>query len=56
MRKLIARYIEKRLDTQMKDGRDRLVRLNDNLRLDRLESWHTHSRRLLPVQTFLQIT
>jgi DNA-binding transcriptional regulator GbsR (MarR family) len=70
MRKLIARYLDNRFEAQMKGGRERLDRLKDNLRrlpaadrrtlalrLDRLESWHTRSRRLLPViRTFLQIT
>lgn len=69
MRKLIARYIESRLDSQMKSGRDRLAGLHESLknlpagerrplavRLERLQSWHSRSRRLLPViRTFLKI-
>lgn len=70
MRKLIARYIESRLDRQMKSGRERLVRLERELmglpagarkplvpRLERLQSWHSRSRKLIPViRTFLRIT
>ena len=66
MRKLIARFISSRLQTQLTTGKDRLAALDRGIstlpsadrsvvraRLDRLESWH---RRLLPViRTFLKI-
>lgn len=69
MRRLIGRYIENRLSRQMKDGRDRLGRLDTilqdlpagerkalRLRLDRLQSWHDRSRRLLPlIKAFLKV-
>ncbi len=69
MRKLIARYIENRLDRQMKGGRDRLAHLDESLkalptaerrqlalRVERLQSWHSRTRKLLPViRTFLKL-
>ena len=69
MRKLIARYIENRLEKQMQAGRDRLANLNARLqawpvaerkilsiRILRLQSWHRRSRKLLPlIKTFLKL-
>jgi DNA-binding transcriptional regulator GbsR (MarR family) len=69
MRQLIARFLESRIETQMKTGRGRLEALARQLeslppaerkilspRLHKLENWHTRSRRLLPViRTMLRI-
>jgi DNA-binding transcriptional regulator GbsR (MarR family) len=69
MRQLIARFLESRIETQLKTGRGRLEALGKQLaalppterkiltpRLHKLENWHTRSRRLLPViRTFLKV-
>jgi DNA-binding transcriptional regulator GbsR (MarR family) len=70
MRQLIGRFLESRLETQLKTGRGRLEALGDQLkalspadrkalgpRVQKLQAWHTRTRRLLPViRTFLQIS
>lgn len=70
MRKLIARYLDNRLETHMKTGRARLERLTRRLvnlpadarkplepRLERLRSWHNRSSKLVPlIRTFLRIS
>lgn len=61
MRRLIARYLELRLDPQLKTGRIRLAKLADRLvalpkvegkllkgRLDKLGHWHSRTRMLIP--------
>jgi hypothetical protein len=69
MRRLIARYLEGRLDPQLKGGRDRLSALDSRVsllpasdrkllapRLQKLQRWHSRTRALLPlVRTFLKI-
>jgi DNA-binding transcriptional ArsR family regulator len=69
MRRLIGRYLEGRLDPQLKGGRDRLSSLDAQLtllptaerrllapRLAKLARWHSRTRALLPlVKTFLKI-
>lgn len=69
MRRLIGRYLESRLDPQLKGGRDRLGSLDAQLaklppaerkqlapRLQKLQRWHSRTRALLPlVKTFLKI-
>lgn len=70
MRQLIAKYLESRLATQLKTGRSRLEALSAQLkalpaadrktlgpRVQKLQDWHTRTRRLLPViRTFLKIS
>lgn len=70
MRRLIGRYLESRLDPQLKSGRDRLDTLQAHLsrlppdgrkqlkpRLQKLARWHSRTRALLPViRTFLSLS
>lgn len=70
LRKLAERWIEQRLERQLKTGNDRLRAMRDavprtssaaakelNARLKYLESWHTQSRALVPmIKTFLKLT
>jgi HTH-type transcriptional regulator, glycine betaine synthesis regulator len=70
LRKLAERWIEQRLDRQLKAGRARLRTMKETVppdrngsakelrsRLKSLETWHNQSRALVPViKTFLKIT
>lgn len=69
MRRLIGRYLQGRLDPQLKSGKDRLAELDAQLaklpaaerklldpRLRKLQRWHARTRALLPlIKTFLKI-
>jgi DNA-binding HxlR family transcriptional regulator len=69
MRKLIQRFLQQRIETQLESGKQRLSGLESGLggfapaerrvlerRLKKLGRWHTRTRRLLPVvKTFLRI-
>lgn len=69
MRKLIQRFLQQRIETQLETGKQRLAGLEAGVRefatperrvlqerLKRLGRWHTRTRRLLPiVRTFLRI-
>jgi len=70
LRKLIARYIERRVEKQLKSGHGRLQAIAREIsasrepeakmlriRLRSLQNWHNKSRALLPVvKTFLKLT
>ncbi len=69
MRRLISRYLESRLDPQLKGGRTRLESLKQHLnaqptserkllvpRLQKLQRWHSRTRALLPIiRAFLRV-
>lgn len=69
LRKLAGRWIEQRLEKQLKAGKGRLQAMKDAIpadhgasarelraRLKYLESWHTQSRALVPLmKTFLKL-
>lgn len=70
MRKLIERFLEKRMQRQLDDGKNRLTTLRRrlpsgsreeiarlNARLKSLQSWQDKARALMPVvRTFLKLT
>jgi DNA-binding transcriptional regulator GbsR (MarR family) len=70
MRRLIQRFIEQRLDTQLEQGKKRLGGLKKTAkvfttgnqkviseRLQKLQRWHDRTRALMPVvKTFLKLT
>ncbi len=70
MRRLIQRFLEQRLDTQLKQGKNRLGNLMKSLgvltgsdqkliteRLQKLQRWHDRAIALMPVaKTFLKLT
>lgn len=70
LRKLASRWLEQRLERQLKAGKSRLQAMKDAVPADRpgaakelkarlkyLESWHVQSRALVPlIKTFLKLT
>lgn len=70
LRKLIAHYLENRVEKQLNSGRGRLQEITESIpegspeaakvlraRLKSLQSWHDKSRRVLPViKTLLKLT
>lgn len=70
LRKLILRFIDQRLQTQLKTGGDRLERIHGSVpagneeaakilrkRIKQLSGWHEQTRALLPIaKTFLKLS
>jgi DNA-binding transcriptional regulator GbsR (MarR family) len=70
LRKLVARYLEKRVEAQLDSGRTRLKAIGHavpagdakstevlTIRLKQLQTWHDKARAVLPIaKTFLKLT
>lgn len=70
LRKLVTRYLEKRVEAQLDSGRDRLKAIGRSIptqggeasevltgRLKQLQTWHDKARAVLPIaKTFLKLT